>query len=95
MGKVEQAFAKQLTAAGFQLKGSGWYVTDFRDGGAAAKADKTDEKAAETVTVYRSRVGGFRDGKWQGAHAVTPSLPACMSQKKALPRAISAVLSRT
>ena len=25
-------FQKQLTAAGFQLKGSGWYVTDFRDG---------------------------------------------------------------
>jgi putative FmdB family regulatory protein len=24
-------FVKQVTAAGFQLKGSGWYVTDFRD----------------------------------------------------------------
>jgi len=29
------AFKKQLTAAGFQLKGSGWYVTDFRGGGSA------------------------------------------------------------
>jgi putative FmdB family regulatory protein len=29
---------KQLTAAGFQLKGSGWYVTDFRDGGKAPAA---------------------------------------------------------
>lgn len=27
------AFRKQLTAPAFQLKGSGWYVTDFRDGG--------------------------------------------------------------
>ncbi len=26
-------FAKQITAAGFQLKGSGWYATDFRGGG--------------------------------------------------------------
>ncbi|HEX4326497.1 MAG TPA: FmdB family zinc ribbon protein [Burkholderiales bacterium] len=26
-------FKKQLTAAGFQLKGGGWYVTDFRDSG--------------------------------------------------------------
>ncbi|HEY4370853.1 MAG TPA: FmdB family zinc ribbon protein, partial [Burkholderiales bacterium] len=26
-------FRKQVTAAGFQLKGGGWYVTDFRDGG--------------------------------------------------------------
>ena len=25
------SFSKQVTAAGFQLKGSGWYVTDFRD----------------------------------------------------------------
>jgi putative FmdB family regulatory protein len=33
------AYAKQVTAAGFQLKGSGWYVTDFR-GGAGAKKDE-------------------------------------------------------
>jgi putative FmdB family regulatory protein len=26
------AFKKQVTAAGFQLKGTGWYVTDFRGG---------------------------------------------------------------
>ncbi|EON16963.1 FmdB family transcriptional regulator [Cupriavidus necator] len=32
------AFKKQLTAAGFQLKGSGWYVTDFRGGSAGAPA---------------------------------------------------------
>lgn len=31
-----QTFAKQVTAAGFQLKGSGWYVTDFRGGSGAA-----------------------------------------------------------
>ena len=39
-------YAKQVTAAGFQLKGSGWYVTDFRDGG--KKADKSADKAADT-----------------------------------------------
>jgi len=32
------AFRKQVTAAGFQLKGSGWYATDFKGGGAAAGA---------------------------------------------------------
>ena len=32
------AFSKQVTAAGFQLKGSGWYVTDFRGGGDGAKS---------------------------------------------------------
>ena len=33
-GKPE--FKKQLTAAGFQLKGSGWYATDFRGGSGGA-----------------------------------------------------------
>ncbi|KQQ47572.1 FmdB family transcriptional regulator [Duganella sp. Leaf126] len=28
----KESFKKQVTAAGFQLKGSGWYVTDFRGG---------------------------------------------------------------
>ena len=32
------AFKKQLTAAGFQLKGSGWYATDFKGSAAAAGA---------------------------------------------------------
>src|SRR4051794_4470148 len=37
----KDTFRKQVTAAGFQLKGFGWYVTDFRGGnsGAPAKAD--------------------------------------------------------
>jgi putative FmdB family regulatory protein len=46
-----QAFKKQVTAAGFQLKGSGWYVTDFR-GGAQASGDaaKPDAGKAEPAT---------------------------------------------
>ena len=32
------AFEKQLTAAGFQLKGSGWYATDFKGGAAPVPA---------------------------------------------------------
>jgi putative FmdB family regulatory protein len=39
-------FEKQVTAAGFQLKGSGWYVTDFREG-AAKKADKPADATAD------------------------------------------------
>ncbi|KVX18679.1 FmdB family transcriptional regulator [Burkholderia ubonensis] len=34
----KDAFRKQLTAAGFQLKGSGWYVTDFRGGSGGTSA---------------------------------------------------------
>ena len=35
---AKPSFQKQLTAAGFQLKGSGWYVTDFKGNGAAPAA---------------------------------------------------------
>ncbi|QDH58511.1 FmdB family zinc ribbon protein [Pandoraea pnomenusa] len=34
----KDSFRKQVTAAGFQLKGSGWYVTDFRGGSGGASA---------------------------------------------------------
>src|SRR5687767_1085771 len=41
-------FEKQLTAAGFQLKGNGWYATDFKDKGKKPAADK--KPAAESDT---------------------------------------------
>jgi len=46
-----ETFRKQLTAAGFQLKGSGWYVTDFKGGPPAGKpeAGKPDAGNAEPV----------------------------------------------
>jgi putative FmdB family regulatory protein len=63
----KETFVKKLTAAGFQLKGSGWYATDFRnngkaaskpaDGGAATETKpeggdaKSDTKSAETATA--------------------------------------------
>jgi putative FmdB family regulatory protein len=45
-----EAFSKQVTAAGFQLKGSGWYVTDFRGGSsgtATAGGNASGNSAAE------------------------------------------------
>jgi putative FmdB family regulatory protein len=41
----KKKYAKQLTAPGFQLKGSGWYATDFKGGGKKAEAPKPDAKA--------------------------------------------------
>ena len=35
---TQPRFKKQLTAAGFQLKGTGWYATDFKGSGAAPNA---------------------------------------------------------
>ncbi len=34
-------FSKMVTAAGFQLKGSGWYATDFKNSGSRTKAADT------------------------------------------------------
>ena len=34
----QPTFAKALSAAGFQLKGSGWYATDFKGGSSASPA---------------------------------------------------------
>ena len=43
----KEALSKMLTAAGFHLKGSGWYATDFKGSGAkpAAKPGADDKKA--------------------------------------------------
>jgi len=42
----KSSFKKQLTAAGFQLKGTGWYVTDFRNNGSSAPASSSKPAAA-------------------------------------------------
>ena len=53
----QSTYVKQVTAAGFQLKGSGWYVTDFRGDGKGKTAEatpgdkgtaKSDEKSTDT-----------------------------------------------
>jgi putative FmdB family regulatory protein len=41
-------FSKMVTAAGFQLKGSGWYATDFKNKGSApAKKEAPSASSSE------------------------------------------------
>ncbi|MCT9073858.1 FmdB family zinc ribbon protein [Cupriavidus gilardii] len=63
------AFKKQLTAAGFQLKGSGWYVTDFRGGNSGsagassgASGDAGDAGAAKPAETSASASGASAAG---------------------------------
>ncbi|AJP56439.1 FmdB family transcriptional regulator [Pandoraea vervacti] len=42
----KDTFRKQVTAAGFQLKGSGWYVTDFRGGSGGTSAPASGAAAS-------------------------------------------------
>jgi predicted nucleic acid-binding Zn ribbon protein len=79
-----ETYSKQVTAAGFQLKGSGWYVTDFRGGNTGAKkegdaatdkpadAKAGDSKAATSATADSKP----SDAKATPAPAAAPAAPA-------------------
>ena len=71
----EASLQKKLTAPGFQLKGSGWYATDFKGGAKpAAKAEGGESKSGG------EKAGGEK--KSEGAASAAPacgtgSCPAC------------------
>ncbi|GAA4415852.1 hypothetical protein GCM10011450_13530 [Advenella faeciporci] len=46
----QETYAKQVTAAGFQLKGTGWYVTDFR-GGSASSGDASASAGSSSTSA--------------------------------------------
>ena len=52
----KEALRKLLSAAGFQLKGSGWYATDFKSSGkpAQSKGEGKPDAKAETKTEAKS-----------------------------------------
>lgn len=56
-------FKKQLTAAGFQLKGTGWYVTDFREGAGKNSALPTEAKTESGEASTGSTTASPSDGK--------------------------------
>jgi putative FmdB family regulatory protein len=53
---TKDSLVKLVSAAGFQLKGSGWYATDFKGSGSkpAAKADSGDAKPAAAKPEAKS-----------------------------------------
>ena len=69
------ALQKQLSAAGFQLKGSGWYATDFKGSGkkpAEKKADAKSDIKAETKSETKA-------AETKSAETKTESKPASTS----------------
>jgi len=59
----KKKYEKQLSAAGFQLKGSGWYATDFK-GGKAPEAAKPEAKAeAKTEAKSETKTEGKSETK--------------------------------
>jgi len=70
-----ESFTKQVTAAGFQLKGSGWYATDFRGGNAPA-ADKPADAAKPADGAKPADAAKPADtAKTESAPAAAPKKP--------------------
>ena len=73
------AFVKQVTAAGFQLKGSGWYVTDFRGDKKSPKPAEGDAAAqphAKPAEGTPSVANGQEAAKADGAKTEPAAAPA-------------------
>jgi putative FmdB family regulatory protein len=73
----KETFSKMVTAAGFQLKGSGWYATDFKNRGAApakapAKGDAGSAGEGKAADAKPAE-GGDAKAKAPGAAASTTS----------------------
>jgi len=67
----KSTLSKLVSAAGFQLKGSGWYVTDFRDSKKPAAGSKG--AGAETAeSTPASKQGGSGDSSDAGSKETKP-----------------------
>lgn len=64
-----EALRKQVTAAGFQLKGSGWYVTDFKGGSQASKADARSGSESDSASSGDTKPPKSADAPPSGADA--------------------------
>jgi putative FmdB family regulatory protein len=64
----KESFKKMLTAAGFHLKGSGWYATDFKHSGTKPQPKPDGVKTGSTKAGDAKKVGAKTDGaKTDGA----------------------------
>ncbi len=66
-------FKKQLTAAGFQLKGSGWYATDFRNGGSSAATGAVAPSATAAASGAASAPAAATDSSGGGTATSPPA----------------------
>ncbi|MCF2134908.1 MULTISPECIES: FmdB family zinc ribbon protein [Burkholderiaceae] len=67
-------FRKQVTAAGFQLKGSGWYVTDFRGGNSGGNnQSEGGEGGASKAPAAKEAGSGSADGATSAGASTAPA----------------------
>jgi putative FmdB family regulatory protein len=68
--------SKMVTAAGFQLKGGGWYVTDFKGGANAASSKQSEEKQSDTGAKSEPSASGTEKSEKPKSEAAAPSASA-------------------
>jgi putative FmdB family regulatory protein len=69
----KSTYVKQVTAAGFQLKGSGWYVTDFRNNGTGATGKAAPSSGSSS---HDTGTGASSSSSSSTASASAPAAPA-------------------
>ena len=75
-------FVKQVTAAGFQLKGSGWYVTDFRDDKKAKSGDGDGRPTRATRPATRGAASAAEGARRRRAEAADRPAPRRRRQRR-------------
>ncbi|MGZ5089290.1 MAG: FmdB family zinc ribbon protein [Usitatibacter sp.] len=72
------SFSKMVTAAGFQLKGSGWYATDFKNSGSkpAAKSSTSSSSSTSSPSPGGDKPTEAKPTEAKPAATPTPSKPA-------------------
>ncbi len=70
-------FNKQLTAPGFQLKGTGWYATDFKGGGATGAAAATAAAADAAPASSDSASAGAASAGAADSASAGSCAPSC------------------
>ena len=71
-------YVKKVSAAGFQLKGTGWYVTDFKNKKPQSGSKSKEESGKETGSTDKAATSTTTDSSTTAAaaSAATPATPS-------------------
>ena len=78
----KDALTKQLSAAGFHLKGSGWYATDFKNSGSKPAAKEAAKEAAKPDAKDSAAASAPSEAKSDTSSSAKADAPAASSGTK-------------
>jgi len=72
----KETLTKMVTAAGFQLKGSGWYATDFKNSGSKPVAKENGKGEKDATAPASTDAASSSDASTPKVESKTESKPA-------------------